>query len=568
MIMDVTIKIGGQAGQGIQTVGHFLALVCREAGLFLMAVNDFESRIRGGHSFFQIRISDKPVHAPHHKVNLLIALDNKSYQIHQKEMLPEGLVLLNQAEEQESKQIAPVPFEELAEKAGAKITSNTVAAGAALGVLGAPMKLLEKILSNQFRSKGEDIHKKNVKAAELGYDAVKDITFKWDFDWKVPESKTLLIEGSQAIALGALAGDCRLGAFYPMSPATGIMAHLVGYSDDFPLVVEQAEDEIAAINMVIGGSFAGVRSMTATSGGGFSLMTEGLGLAAITETPVVIVNSQRPGPATGLPTRTAQADLHFVINASQDEFPRFVFAPGSPEQAYETMIRAFTLSEKYQVPAIVLTDQHLNDSYFIIEKAFSAPKELERYIVGDDQLEDASKYERFALDASGVSPRALPCMGDALVVVSSDEHRQDGHISESITNRIDMVDKRNSKIPDMRKEMNPPEGYFTDSDVVLVGWGSTKGAVREAVDILRSEDLNVGSFHFTDLRPLPNDAVEKHLKGKKKVIMVEQNSTAQLGRLIRQQTGIGHSKAILKYDGRPLYPSDIVKSFKEYARSS
>jgi 2-oxoglutarate ferredoxin oxidoreductase subunit alpha len=506
------------------------------------------------------------VHAPHHKVNLLVALDKNSYEIHQKEMLPEGLALLNQAEKKEGKRLVSVPFEELAEKAGAKITSNTVAAGAILGVLGAPMKLIEKILSDQFRSKGEDILKKNIKAAELGYDAVKDITFKWDFDWKAPESKTILIEGSQAIALGALAGDCRLGAFYPMSPATGIMAHLVEYSDDFPLVVEQAEDEIAAINMVIGGSFGGVRSMTATSGGGFSLMTEGLGLSAITETPVVIVNSQRPGPATGLPTRTAQADLLFVINASQDEFPRFVFAPGSPEQAYETMIRAFNLSEKYQVPVIVLTDQHLNDSYFTIENALSVPEELERFILRDDQLEDASKYERFALDASGVSPRALPCMGDALVVVSSDEHREDGHISEFITNRINMVDKRNSKIPDMRKEMNPPEGYSLDSDIVLVGWGSTRAAVREAVDTLRSEDLNVGCFHFTDLWPFPNDAVGKSLEGNKKIIMVEQNSTAQLGRLIRQQTGKSYSEAILKYDGRPFCPNEIVEPIRKYAR--
>jgi 2-oxoglutarate ferredoxin oxidoreductase subunit alpha len=428
------------------------------------------------------------------------------------------------------------------------------------------MGLIEKILSDQFRSKGEDILKKNIKAAKLGYDAVKDITFKWTVDWKTPENENILIEGSQAIALGALAGDCRLGAFYPMSPATGIMAHLVEYSDDFPLVVEQAEDEIAAINMVIGGSFAGVRAMTATSGGGFSLMTEGLGLAATTETPVVIVNSQRPGPATGLPTRTAQADLHFVINASQDEFPRFVFAPSSPEKAYETMIRAFRLSEKYQVPAIVLTDQHLNDSSFIIENALSAPKEVERFILKDEQIEDTSKYERFALDASGVSPRALPCMGEALVVVSSDEHRQDGHISETITNRINMVDKRNSKIPDMRKEIEHPEGYFSDSDVILVGWGSTKGAIQEAVDILRSEKLCVGSFHFTDLWPFPDDAVAKKIESKKKIIMVEQNSTAQLGGLIRQQTGIGYSEAILKYDGRPFYPIEIVESVKKYAR--
>lgn len=567
MGIDITVKIGGQAGQGIQTVGQLLAWVCQKAGLYLMAVNDFESRIRGGHSFFQIRISDRPVQAPHHRVNLLVALDKRTVDLHRAELVAGGLTLVDQDAESTGADAVAVPFVELAKKAGDRITSNTVAAGACLALLGAPLGLFKETLSSRFEKKGGEVLGQNLKAAEHGYRAVKEASFKWSFDWSASSSKRILMEGAQAIALGALAGDCRVGAFYPMSPATGIMAHLANFSDRFPLVVEQAEDEIAAVNMAIGASFAGVRAMTATSGGGFALMTEGLGLAAITETPIVIVNAQRPGPATGLPTRTAQADLHFVIRASQDEFPRFVFAPGTMQEAFELTARAFHLSEKYQVPAIVLSDQYLNDSLFVLEKPFKAPKAVRRFIVGDDKIKDASAYRRFEVTPSGVSPRAIPCRGQALVVVSSDEHREDGHISEIIQDRLAMVDKRNAKLPRMRKEMKPPQGYHDDNgDTLLVGWGSTRGAIQEAVDLLRKAGLKIGSLHFTDLWPFPNHAVEKRLAGKSKIIMVEQNATAQLGQLIRQQTGIDFFKAVLKYDGRPFYPIEIVRAVKKYLR--
>ncbi len=566
MNLDITIKIGGEAGQGIQTVGQLLAMVCQKGGLYLMAINDFESRIRGGHSFFQIRISDRPVNAPSHKVNLLVALDKRTYDFHRDEIVSGGLVFMDKATGLTEAGVVSIPFDELAKEAGGKITSNTVAAGACLAILGTPFDLFQKVLSEQFEPKGGDVLEKNIKAAELGYHAVRDIAFQWSFNWKPSETKRFLMEGSEAIAMGALAGDCRVGAFYPMSPATGIMTHLAAYTDRFPLVIEQAEDEIAAMNMVIGASFAGVRAMTATSGGGFSLMVEGLGLAAITETPVVIVNAQRPGPATGLPTRTAQADLHFVIRASQDEFPRFVFAPGSPEEAFEITARAFHVSEKYQVPAIILADQYLNDSLFLLDKPFSAPQFVQRFFVDDNDIEDISAYKRFALTSSGVSPRALPCMGKALVVVSSDEHSEDGHISETINDRIRMVDKRNAKLLNMLKEMKPPQGYYEDSEMILVGWGSTKGAVKEAVALLRDEGVKIGSLHFTDLWPFPDNEVLKILEQKSKIFLVEQNSSAQLGQLIRQQTGIGFSGAILKYDGRPFYSFEILEGVRKYLR--
>ncbi|MBW1898202.1 MAG: 2-oxoacid:acceptor oxidoreductase subunit alpha [Deltaproteobacteria bacterium] len=567
MAVDITVKIGGEAGQGIQTVGELLTLVCHKAGLYVMAINDFESRIRGGKSFFQIRISDKPVYAPHHRVNLIVALNQRTYDSYKDELVPGGISMMDVKGELEENQL-PVPINDLAVKAGKKITANTVAAGACLGLLGAPFELFESILKDRFEGKGGDALEMNLSAARLGYDSVKDAKFPWSFTWQFGDPKGSVLNGSKAIALGALAGDCRVAAFYPMSPATGIMVNLSSLSDDFPLFVEQAEDEIAAINMVIGASFAGVRAMTSTSGGGFCLMTEGIGLAGITETPIVVVNAQRPGPATGLPTRTAQGDLMFVINASQDEFPRFVFAPGTPSEAFEMTERAFHLADKYQVPAIVLTDQTLNDSLYITERPLSAPREIERYVVGDDQIDSPSEYCRYAITSSGISPRALPCSGKALVLVSGNEHSEDGHISEAITDRMNMVNKRNAKTSAMLEEMRPPETYHGESELLLVGWGSSKGPIRESVDRLREDGISAGCVHIADIWPFRADLVQKALSSCKTFFVVEQNSTAQLGRLIREQTGLVFEGSVLKYDGRPFFPDEIVRGIKAYLTAS
>lgn len=566
MGIDITVKVSGEAGQGIQTVGQLLGLVCREAGLYLMAINDFESRIRGGNSFFQMRISDQPVRAPHHRVDLLVALTSETLDLYRHELSSDGLALIGNDKGQIDSNTQRVPFTALATQAGGRLYSNTVAAGACLALLGAPPDLCRTIFSAHFHPRGEAITDSNLHALSLGYEAVKDIPFKGRFPWPHEGPKGALIEGSKAIALGALAGDCRVAAFYPMSPATAIMQHLDGFSDHFPLVVEQAEDEIAAANIVIGASFAGVRSMTATSGGGFCLMTEALGLAGITETPLVIVNAQRPGPATGLPTRTAQADLRFVIHAGQDEFPRFVLAPGSPIEAFEVTARAFHLAEKYQVPVIILVDQYLADSIFIVEEPLVAPDHVERFIVEDKDMKDPTDYERFALTSSGVSPRALPCRGKALVVVSGNEHRPDGHISESITDRITMVDKRHAKLAGMREDIRPPKAYHGTSETLLVGWGSTEGAIAESVDRLRADGIDAGCLMFTDLWPFPADAVTEALGEGKTVIAVEQNRSGQLGQLIREQTGIACSGVILKYDGRPFFPHEIVDGVLRYVR--
>lgn len=561
MSVDISVTIGGAAGQGIQTVGDLLAGACHRSGLYLMAVNDFESRIRGGHSFMQIRVSDQPVTAPYHQIHLLVALNRETYDRHREEIAANGRILLDQADGTDEKNVLAVPLTQIAKDAGGKIMSNAVAAGACLALMGAPVSVLEAVLEERFGDK-KSVLENNLNAARQGYDAVREESVDWRIDWPDQAPKGQLLSGARALALGALASDCRLAAFYPMSPATGIMVNLAEFTDQLPLVVEQAEGEIAAINMAIGGAFAGVRSMTATSGGGFSLMVEGLGLAAITETPIVVINAQRPGPATGLPTRTAQGDLQFVIHASQDEFPRFVLAPTSVNQAFETVIRGFHLAEKYQVPVIILADQYFNDSLFIADAALTVPEQIERFLASDADMADPAAYKRFSLTESGVSPRALPCRGKALVTVTANEHSEDGHISEAVTDRTSMVNKRNGKAAAMREEMGPPAEYHGGSETLLVGWGSTAGTIREAVDMLRNDNYDVGALLFSDLWPFPEAHVQKALSGCKRFFTVELNGSSQLGRLIRGQSGLAFERSIVKYDGRPFMPNDIAAEVK------
>ncbi|MBF0211736.1 MAG: 2-oxoacid:acceptor oxidoreductase subunit alpha [Desulfamplus sp.] len=582
MRTDITVKIGGEAGQGIQTIGTLLAEVCHSAGFFTFSIDDFESRIRGGHSFNLLRISNEPLVAPGHIPDILVAIDQRTMSLNKANLLSDSLVILNAESESgadidenscsdadlegcTSNNILKISLNRLAKEAGGLITANTVAAGSIFAVLGTPFEMLEGLLIKKFKAKGEKIINLNITAAKMGYEAAGNLRYNKQLDWKPTKTDRIVIGGAKAAGLGALASDCRFFPFYPMSPATGVIASVVPYSGKLPIVVEQAEDEIAAVNMAIGASFAGVRSMTSTSGGGFCLMTEGLGIAAMTETPLVIVDSQRPGPATGLPTRTAQPDLLFVINASQDDFPRFVLAPGNPAETFESVKKAFYLSEKYQVPAIVMLDQFLATSQVTQQNFFKVDKDVERFIFNQEDLKTsqystALDYKRYEITDSGISPRALPCMGDIMVRATGNEHNEKGQISEDATNKINMTNKRNSKLEAMKKEMDLPEISYpkgADKQFFLTGWGSSKGPIVEACQILQEKGINVGYIIFKDIWPMNSDAV-KPLIENKKFIMVEQNSNCQMGKLITQETGISYYSSILKIDGRPFYPQYIV----------
>ncbi len=348
-----------------------------------------------------------------------------------------------------------------------------------------------------------------------------------------------------------------MGAFYPMSPATAIMAQLVQLAEHFPLVVEQAEDELAAVNMVTGSNFAGCRALTATSGGGFALMTEGMGLAAITETPLVIINAQRPGPATGLPTRTGQGDLLFTLHASQDEFPRFVLAPSTVADCFDTMQRAFYLADTYQVPVVVLVDHYLvSTSMLVAEKLEVNPDATP--MASADPPSEPDTYERFALTESGISPRLFPCRSEALVKATGNEHTPDGHISEDRENRNAMVENRLAKLPAMKEKQRPPLLHHEDAEWLLVSWGSSYGMVREAVEILRQQEFDVGMVHLVDIWPLPQEPLQSILS-QHKWLLIEQNATGQLGWMLRAELGVEPQDAIFQYDGRPLEVERVIK---------
>lgn len=563
--MDYSLKIGGEAGQGIQTVGDTLARVFSRAGYHVFTRQDYESRIRGGHNFFQIRFSDKPVTASRDGIDIIVALDKESISIHEKELTQDGVIIydsgmignpLTPSPEKEGGRFLDIPFVGLAmEHGGSKIMANTVATGAVLGMLRLDPEILGGIIEVAFKKKGEDIINANIKAARSGYDFAVKSCLQCPFSVASLSEPKMLIGGIDAIALGAIASGCKFYSAYPMTPATGIMNYLAGKEEEYGIVVEQAEDEIAAINMALGASFAGVRAMTGTSGGGFALMVEGLSLAGMTETPVVIAVGQRPGPATGLPTRTEQADLLFVLHAGHGEFPRVIFAPGTPEQAFYLTNKAFDIAEKYQIPVFIIFDQYLADSEWTLKGFDPGKTTYKDYRIRGDKLKELSGYKRHAITETGVSPLGVPGDSRHLIVTDSDEHDEEGHIVEDAETRVGMVEKRLlRKLPLIKEEIDAPSSYGSGQpEIVIAGWGSTFGVMKEVTDIL-SKDKNVAMIHFSEIYPFPAGKQDylKVLENAKLSVCIENNATGQFARLMRAETGYEFKARINKYDGRPF----------------
>jgi len=558
--VDYTIKIGGEAGQGIQTIGATLGLVFSRTGYHVFTHQDYESRVRGGHNFFQVRFADHPVMASRDSVDIVVAFDKESIINYEKELSEFGQIIYDSAslkQQHDRPQFLDIPFVQIAvEHGGSKIMANTVAVGSVLGMIGMDLGVLIAILKDTFKKKGEEVIKQNTAAAMAGYDYAVKECIRCSFVAAPLSKPKMLIAGNHAIGLGAVASGCKFYSAYPMTPSTGIMNYIAGKETDFGIIVEQAEDEIAAINMALGASFAGARAMTGTSGGGFALMVEGLSLAAMTETPVVIVLGQRPGPATGFPTRTEQGELSFALYTAHGEFPRVVFAPGTPEQAFYLTNKAFDLAEKYQITVIILTDQYLADSQWTFD-GFDTGKLLHTdYRLRGDEFKKLSEYKRHAFTDSGVSPLAVPGDAGHVVVTDSDEHDEEGHIIEDAETRVKMVQKRIfKKLPNILREIAPPLLWGNpDPEVVLVGWGSTFGVMKEAVDLL-SKEQKIAVLHFSEIYPFPSvDAFDylKILKNARISICIENNATGQFARLIRAETGYEFTERINRYDGRPF----------------
>lgn len=569
MPFNISIKIAGQAGQGIQSIAEILLKVLKLNGLHVFAYQDYMSRVRGGHNFMQVRISDTPVYSIKEDCNILVALDTNSVDVHRNEVPKGGAIIYDPHStmvDSPDNRFIPIPMNNLAKEVGSPILSNTISAGSILALLDINKIDAEEFIKKQFAKKGEEIIEKNLKALEKGYTYFLENFRNWKFtDIKAQKNnKLILINGSEAVGFGAIAGGCQFIAAYPMSPSTGVFTYITGKAKEFNIISEQAEDEIAAINMALGASFAGGRAMTTTSGGGLSLMAEGLSLAGVMESPVVVVNAQRPGPATGLATRTGQEDLEYVLHIGHGEFPRFVFAPGHPAEAFYTTINAFNLSDKYQVPAFILIDQYFADTYATVKEFdLNKVKAITLKQVQGQSSAFSNDYKRYQITKSGISPRAYPGQGDFTFIADSHEHTENGHITEDGEVRNKMVEKRFRKLKGMQKEFGKPT-YYGDKKAknVFVTWGSNYGVVRETVDYLKKQKRPVAMIHFNRIYPFPRKEAVSLLKGAKEIITVENNYQGQFGNILKAETGIEVDGKILKYDGRPFTVEYILKKMK------
>jgi 2-oxoglutarate ferredoxin oxidoreductase subunit alpha len=557
---DISIVLCGEAGQGIQTVEKILISVLKLSGYFVFSAREFMSRIRGGSNSTEIRVSDKPVNSFVEEIDILIPLDSKAVD-HVKWRISKDTIMIGKKEfiEGKSKRIFEVPFIELAKETGNKLYANTVTVGLLSGMLGVDFSTVEDFIRGFFKRKNEEIVKGNIEAGKKGFEIGEKLIKENKVDFKIKKNEkiksSLLLSGTELVSLGAIAGGCNFISSYPMSPSTGVLTFLSQQQEEFGIIAEQAESEICAINMSLGAFYAGARAMVTTSGGGLALMVEGLSLAGMLETPIVIHLAQRPGPATGLPTRSEQGDLLFALFAGHGEFPRIIFSPGKTEDIFDLTRKAFDLADKFQVPVIIMTDQYLLDSSFLVSSIDVSKLKNKKYFIKTDK-----NYKRYKLTKDGISPRGIPGYGEGLVVVDSDEHDEEGHITEDLDFRTKIVDKRLNKMDSIKKEMEPPELIGNKNyKILVIGWGSTYYGIKETLEKL--EDKRVAFLHYKQVYPLHPDT-ENYLKKADKTIVVENNATGQFAKLIKMETGIKIDNPILKYNGLPFGVEEIVKKLK------
>jgi 2-oxoglutarate/2-oxoacid ferredoxin oxidoreductase subunit alpha len=555
--LKYNILVGGSAGQGMDTISDFLEKFLKAKGLYVFSNKDYMSRVRGGNNFTQIRFGDEQSFSHYQKLDLIVALDVNTIEFHLNRLEKDGVIVTDEAIKHADERVITLPLVKLAKELGLNRVFGMIAAGVVIRYFGLPLEGVEILLSSKFN---DEVRRINLDAIHKGYSLIESKHTASCGNLK----ESVLINGNTAIALGALAGGVSFYSAYPMTPATSIMTYLSKKQVEAGIVVEQVEDEISAINMAIGASYAGARAMTGSSGGGFSLMVEALGLAGITETPLVVVDSQRPGPATGLPTRTEQSDLSFLLTASHGEFPKMVMCVRNAEDAFYQSFRALNIADKYQTVVMLLTDQYLADSMVTIPKYNLEELKIERHIAAEKDFEAGEEYRRYRLTENGVSPRIIPGkIENQIILVDSDEHTEYSHITESSKVRNTQMEKRMKKQEFIKDEVLEPEYFGVEKpDVLLVGWGSTYGALKETIEIMNNDGYSIGALSFGDIYPLPQKLLNKYRSEPKLIVNVEQNYTGQLGKLITQETGVKMSKSILKYDGRQMDALEICDKLK------
>lgn len=574
MKQSVTWKIAGEAGFGIMSAGVMLGRAFTRAGYHIFAVNDYPSLIRGGHNVVTLRIATTPFTSMTREIHILVGLNAETIEKHIGE-IQDGTVVVYDPKDKEwtasdfttTVELVALPLRQIVSDLAADIIMrNTIALGASLAILGASFDIFTDVLHDQFIRKGQEVVDENIKIAKAGFDYIQknypNLTVL-HLEKGTYTEKLAVVNGSEAFGLGAVKAGLKFAAIYPMTPINSIISFLADHAKELELVYKQPEDEIAGINMAIGASLAGVRSMVATSGGGFALMVEGLSLAGMIEVPLVIDMGMRVGPATGMPTYTEQGELLFVIFAGHGEFPRIVLAPADVKETFDLTILAFALADKYQVPVFVLTDKYLNESQWCIpvsQLQSTVPIDRGKLIMGDTQKaeHEFKRYEPSSDD--GVSIRSVPGTKNGQYYANSYEHDGLGHMTESAKARDEMVEKRMKKAKALEKDMLAPMQFGDkDADITLVTWGSTRGTVLTAMELMRAKGKKVETIYLPWLFPFPAIAFQTLVANKKRVIDIEMNATGQLSQLIRLSTGIEIKEKLLKYDGRPFFPEEIVE---------
>ncbi len=572
-------QFGGEAGFGVMSAGTMVAKAAGRHGLWAFVANEYPSLIKGGLNTCLVRLSDRPLTAYEEGLDLLGALSQPALEQNGARLKP-GATLLYDAAAVHPEQVSLAAGVNLVgvnlTAAGgetAKVMANSAMVGAFCALSGFPVEFIRDVMRTEFTA--PEILGKNLAIFDDTYTKVAADVPARDFPlaFTAENRPRMLINGNDAISMGALKAGCKFAAGYPMTPGSSVLTYLADHAADYGLVFKQTEDEVAAMNMLIGAGFAGVRAIGATSGGGFSLMVEALGFAAQAEVPVVMVVAQRGGPSTGLPTRTSQGDLSFVTFASQGEFPRLVVAPGDIGECFSETFRAFNLAEKYQLPCIILTDKYLADSSATHPFFDDAGLVIERGKLADENSLAADQpYWRYRDTADGVSPRAIPGQKGGRHIASSYTHQEDGFYSsgnhEYATREPEVtaagLDKLFRKVPHLLTEIPAVRLHGpAEADITIIGWGSTKGAILEALALAAKSGIKANFLQVLYIAPFPADAVGRILQAARKTLLVEGNKTGQLGGLIRANTGSGADAAYLKYDSRPFVPSAILEKMRE-----
>ena len=575
MRQSFALGIGGAAGQGVATPGDIFCKIFSRRGLHLNAYNAYQSIIRGGHTFLTVRTGPDPVTNMGDHLDLIIPLNQDTMDRHLRLLTAGGAVLYNADSIRPGTaapgvQLCPIPVATLADITKNKVAQNTLAMGAALSMMGIGFPALEEVIAEQFRKKDKSVTDENVAVARAGYDYATQ-NFK-PFAWPLPmrEKKYATLSGNAAMAMGGAAAGVKFYCAYPMSPSTGVLHWFADHARKAGIVVRQVEDEIGVINQAIGAAHAGVRSMCATSGGGFALMSEGLGLSAQAEIPVVVIDCQRAGPSTGVPTKTEQGDLWQMLGAAFGDYPRVIAAPLDIGDCFTLIPEIFNVVDKFQCPGIVLCDLLLAEGRLSVDPSIIdfSPKIDRGELITSNGFKHDEEYKRYLITESGVSPRAIPGIPGFTHVVSSDEHDENGVlISDEYTNaakRRAMMEKRMRKVAGIEASVPAPklEGP-ADAEVTLVGWGSTWGVIEEAREILAGQGIKANQLQIRWLVPLHGDAIVDTLKSSKRTIIVENNFSGQFARYLRSETSYVANGHIRKYDGEPFMPHHIVEAVKE-----